>query len=87
MITKISGKINGIYNDSIVIENGGLFYQVFVANNVLQKIKDTKEAGDNLILHTIYYFEGNVGKGNLVPRLIGFLEEIDREFFEHFYRI
>jgi Holliday junction DNA helicase RuvA len=33
-------------------------------------------------LHTIQYFEGNPMQGRMVPRLLGFLSEIEREFFE-----
>jgi Holliday junction DNA helicase RuvA len=35
-------------------------------------------------LHTIDYFEGNPMQGRMTPRLIGFLSEIEREFFELF---
>jgi Holliday junction DNA helicase RuvA len=33
-------------------------------------------------LHTIQYLEGNPMQGRLTPRLIGFLSEAEREFFE-----
>lgn len=35
-------------------------------------------------LHTIEYIEGNPMQGRLVPRLIGFLSEAERDFFELF---
>ena len=35
-------------------------------------------------LHTIEYLEGNPMQGRMTPRLIGFLSEIEREFFELF---
>ncbi|RKY87130.1 hypothetical protein DRQ09_04940 [candidate division KSB1 bacterium] len=87
MITKISGKLDSIKSDSIIVENGGFYYQIFVANNILNKIRNTKKSGDDITLYTLYYFEGNVGKGNQIPRLIGFLEELDREFFEHYITV
>ena len=34
------------------------------------------------MLHTLEYLEGNPTRGNLVPRIVGFLSEVEREFFE-----
>jgi len=87
MITKSTGKLDGIKNDSLIIENGGFFYQIFVANNILDKIRKAKKIGDTVTLFTIYYMEGNIRQGNLIPRLIGFFEELDREFFELFITV
>jgi len=35
-------------------------------------------------LYTIYYIDGALGGGHLTPRLVGFLDPLDREFFEMF---
>ncbi|MEC9093695.1 MAG: Holliday junction branch migration protein RuvA, partial [Planctomycetota bacterium] len=36
-------------------------------------------------LHTIHYVEGNPAQGGrMVPRLVGFKSEIEKEFFEYF---
>ncbi|MEX2560942.1 MAG: Holliday junction branch migration protein RuvA, partial [Pirellulales bacterium] len=40
------------------------------------------QVGQVVSLHTIDYLEGNPMQGRLTPRLIGFLSEIEREFFE-----
>jgi Holliday junction DNA helicase RuvA len=37
-----------------------------------------------LVLSTLQYYEGNPGGGILVPRLVGFLSDSEREFFELF---
>src|SRR5207302_2575225 len=37
-----------------------------------------------IALQTIFYIEGNAMGGRMNPRLVGFLSEIDREFFEIF---
>lgn len=42
------------------------------------------QVGREVTLHTIFYFEGDAARGNLVPRLIGFLRAVDRRFFEKF---
>jgi len=40
--------------------------------------------GADVSLHTIDYMEGNPMQGRMTPRLIGFLSEAEREFFELF---
>jgi Holliday junction DNA helicase RuvA len=37
-----------------------------------------------ITLHTIFYIEGNAMTGRMVPRIIGFLSPIEREFFDTF---
>ena len=34
--------------------------------------------------YTIYYIDGGLGGGHLTPKLVGFLDPLDREFFEMF---
>jgi len=87
MITKSSGKIDCFKHDSLVIENNGFFYQIFMSHNVLDKIKRSKKIGDTITVQTLYYLEGNIRKGNLIPRLIGFMEELDKEFFEYYITV
>ena len=40
--------------------------------------------GEKVSLHTLHYLEGNPAQGRVVPRLVGFLNEVEREFFELF---
>ncbi len=40
------------------------------------------EVGNEIELHTIEYLEGNSVGSKLTPRLIGFLAEAEREFFD-----
>jgi Holliday junction DNA helicase RuvA len=40
--------------------------------------------GEPIVLHTTFYIEGQAMGGKMVPRLIGFLGPVDREFFETF---
>jgi Holliday junction DNA helicase RuvA len=42
------------------------------------------KVGESLAFHTICYIEGGAMVSRQVPRLIGFLSPIDREFFEIF---
>jgi Holliday junction DNA helicase RuvA len=40
--------------------------------------------GTEVSLFTVHYLEGNPAQGKLTPRLVGFLSEVEREFFEMF---
>jgi len=40
--------------------------------------------GQSISLHTVHYLEGNPAQGRLTPRLVGFSNEAEREFFDLF---
>ena len=40
-----------------------------------------------LTLYTIYYIDGGLAGGHLTPKLVGFLDPLDREFFETFTKV
>lgn len=40
--------------------------------------------GESISLHTVHYLEGNPAQGRLTPRLVGFSNEAEREFFDLF---
>ena len=40
--------------------------------------------GEEITLHTLLYLEGDPNRGNLEPRLLGFLRIEDKQFFELF---
>ncbi len=42
------------------------------------------ERRNPLTFYTIYYIDGGLGGGHLTPKLVGFLDPLDREFFETF---
>jgi Holliday junction DNA helicase RuvA len=39
---------------------------------------------EHIVLHTLFYIEGNTMGGRMTPRLVGFLSPVDREFFDTF---
>ena len=43
--------------------------------------------GHEVSLHTVEYLEGNPMQGRLIPRLVGFLSPIEREFFDMFCEV
>ncbi len=83
MIARITGRLEEIAGSSALIDlGGGLWYEVLVPACDVERLG--RRAGQDVILHTIHYFEGNPSHGVQTPRLIGFLAEADRDFFSLF---
>ncbi len=57
-------------------------YQVLIPEFTRRQLQN--RGGESISLHTIQYLEGNPMQGRLTPRLIGFLNAVEREFFDLF---
>ena len=57
-------------------------YTVLIPEFTRRQLQNRR--GESVSLHTIQYLEGNPAHGRLTPRLVGFLNENEREFFEIF---
>lgn len=80
MITRITGVLNRLSEESARIEAGPFEYEVFVPEFVRRQIQG--EVGKTVSLRTIEYLEGNPQGSRLTPRMIGFLSEVEVEFFD-----
>ena len=87
MISRISGKLDSVEEEYLVIEINNIFYQVFIPSYLQEKIRSTKTNSDEILLYTINYIEGGFASGTMRPRLIGFLSEIEKEFFEKYITV
>ncbi|NIP84515.1 MAG: Holliday junction DNA helicase RuvA, partial [Planctomycetales bacterium] len=82
MITKISGKLQAVHEEALTLSVEAFEYQVLIPEFVRRQLQT--HIGQQVQLHTIQYLEGNPMQGRLSPRLIGFLNQAEREFFELF---
>lgn len=82
MITKISGVLLGVHDEQAIVAVDPFEYEVLVPGFARQKLQS--QLNERVSLYTLHYLDGNPNQGKLVPRLIGFSEEIEREFFEMF---
>jgi Holliday junction DNA helicase RuvA len=82
MITKISGKLLSVQDDLVTLAAAPFEYEVLIAEFSRRQLQH--RLGEEVSLHTIDYLEGNPQHGRMTPRLIGFLSEVEREFFELF---
>jgi Holliday junction DNA helicase RuvA len=80
MITKITGKLVRLGDTEAILEVGPLEYEVFVPEFVRRQLQPS--IGQTVSLRTIQYIEGNPQQGRLTPRLVGFMNEAEVEFFE-----
>lgn len=82
MITNITGKLLAVADDAVTLAVGPMHYEVRIAEFSRRQLQH--QVGSEVSLHTIDYLEGNPMQGRLTPRLVGFLNEAEREFFEMF---
>ncbi len=82
MINKVTGTLRTVHGDEISLEISHFEYQVLVPEFVRRQVQ--QKLGEAITLHTIEYIEGNPMQGRLVPRLVGFITDAEREFFEVF---
>lgn len=82
MITKITGPLVRLDDDSAAIAIDAFEYQVFIAESTRRQLQT--QAGETISLHTIFYHDGDPSRGRVTPRLIGFMSEVERQFFELF---
>src|SRR5438270_2549933 len=82
MITKIRGVISRVLDEEIRLQVGAMEYQILVPEFVRRVLQHRH--GEEITLHTSEYMEGNPAQSRFVPRLIGFLHEIELDFFELF---
>lgn len=85
MITKISGIPVAIAPDTLTLRVGAFEYEVLIPEFLRRQLQD--RLGQEISLHTVEYLEGNAMQGRLIPRLVGFLSPIEREFFDLFCEV
>jgi holliday junction DNA helicase RuvA len=82
MITKITGQLVALQDDTLTLKIDAFEYEVLIPEFTRRRLQ--QELNNQVTLHTIEYLEGNPMQGRMTPRLIGFLSEVEREFFELF---
>lgn len=75
-----------IRRNSLLLRVDSLSYEILVPSGIASRLRHAPESDrrNPVTLYTIYYIDGAIGGGHLTPRLVGFLDPLDREFFETF---
>jgi Holliday junction DNA helicase RuvA len=85
MICRVTGKIVDRKDDAIVLDVNGICYEVLIPGAVMQSFENSVHSDGSISLITYHYLQMEPSKGLQV--LIGFLNEIEKEFFEKFITV
>ncbi len=87
MISRIRGTLSSIDDGHALVENGGISYEVMLPSALADRLKDTGRIGGEIVFETIYYIEAGDKKSAHYPKLVGFDDAIDREFFSLYLHV
>ena len=82
MITRITGVLVGLNESCATLRIGGTEHEVLLPDLVRRQLQ--QKIDEEISLRTIEYLEGNPQQGRLVPRMVGFASDAEKEFFELF---
>ncbi|MBI2884758.1 MAG: hypothetical protein HYY15_01125 [Candidatus Omnitrophica bacterium] len=85
MICRLRGMVRERAESHVVLDVQGVSYHVLIPPAIMQQLEEKLESSSDLELVTYHYQQLDVGKGFSI--LIGFLNEIEREFFERFITV
>lgn len=85
MISRVSGKIVERGTNFLVLSIGDICYEIFVPATVMQRLDENLGNDGKVSLVTFHYHQ--VDQSKSIPVLIGFLNEIERDFFESFITV
>lgn len=85
MIARICGRITEKGTNYLLVEVGGVSYQVFLPQTVMQRLEECPVGDGTVSLITYHYHQ--VEPSRSTPVLIGFLNDVEKEFFEVFITV
>lgn len=85
MISRISGKVVERGQNYLLIDIGNISYEVLVPLTVMQRLDEFINGDGTISLVTFHYLQVDPAKN--IPVLIGFLNEVEKDFFEIFITV
>lgn len=86
MIGYIRGSLSIKSDTEVVVWTGGIGYDIMVPSTVMKALlKMSEEERADVTLATYHYYENT--QSRMTPRLIGFTNDVEREFFELFITV
>jgi len=80
MIAQIEGRLISLDGSTAIVQTGAVCYEVMLPGYAVSRLGGS--IGQTITLCTMEYYEGTLGGGNLVPRMVGFLSRAERTFFD-----
>ncbi len=85
MIARLTGKIFQKQSHSVILEVQGIYYELIVPSSVVNRLDEIQDASGCVTLITHHYIQIDPSKGT--PVLVGFLNEIEKDFFQQFIKV
>lgn len=85
MISSVTGTLAEVAEDRVYLRTGAFTLELLVPASSIPSF--ARSVGTEILLHTIFYLEGDSSGGNSEPRLLGFLDLNDKRFFEKFITV
>ena len=85
MISHISGILKERRENSVIIDVGGISYEVLIPDVIMKTLDGAISEDRRIELVTYHYLQMDTMKA--VPFLVGFLNEVEKEFFEKFITV
>lgn len=81
MISRLKGRLVSVTETHALVENAGLSYEVQLPSALAERLRSNSEKDREIEFETLYYIEAGDKKSTHHPKLVGFLERVDLEFF------
>ncbi|OGX06051.1 MAG: hypothetical protein A2Z88_02930 [Omnitrophica WOR_2 bacterium GWA2_47_8] len=85
MIARISGRLAEKNGNTLLIDVHGIFYEVLVPGAIAERIDGAIDGQGNIQLVIYHYLQISPSSG--MPILVGFLNEVEKDFFEQFIKV
>jgi Holliday junction DNA helicase RuvA len=85
MISRLKGKVVDRKDNTVIVEANGLGYEVLVPTSVFQRLDAAKDADGSIALTTYHYVV--MTPSTATPVLVGFLNELEKDFFLQFISV
>jgi len=85
MIARIEGKLVKLDDECCLVGVGSVSYEVMLPGYCINALSE--RIGSEVVLCTMEYYEGTPGGGNLIPRMVGFLNSGERDFFTKYISV
>lgn len=85
MISEINGKLKEKKDSSVVLDVNGICYEVMIPPAVMKNLDTAGSGGTAVSLKIYHYYQMDQSKA--IPVLVGFLNDIEKDFFERFITV
>jgi Holliday junction DNA helicase RuvA len=85
MISRIKGVVDQFFENTLIVGVGGVSYEIYIPTAVVKNFNGRLAKDAQVSLVTYHYYQTDPSKS--IPILIGFSNNIEKEFFEKFITV